>query len=198
MDGKAVFSLAFLLVMLMDPFGNLPVFITLLQHHSGREYSRIIWRESLFALAVMAGALLLGRNIMELLHVSSGSLGVAGGLILLIIGVKMVFSTFREEEAKPEQEPFIVPLAVPLICGPGLIAMLVTLRGGGGGMALREFALALFVAWLAQLAILQAGRPLARLLGAKALNALESLMGLLLAGIAVGMILENIGKAVPG
>ena len=53
MDGKAVFSLAFLLVMLMDPFGNLPVFITLLQHHSGREYSRIIWRESLFALAVM-------------------------------------------------------------------------------------------------------------------------------------------------
>ena len=92
MSVEAVFSNALLFLMMMDPFGNLPVFVTMLKRKSSREYRHIIFRESIFALIAILIALFAGGAILKIFHLSENKLGIAGGLILFIIGLKMVFS----------------------------------------------------------------------------------------------------------
>ena len=181
--------MALLFLMLMDPFGNLPVFVVILKRNSSREYRHIIFRESVFALAAMLIALFLGGMLLKLLHLSEDKLGIAGGLILFIIGLKMVFSSFSETDIAEEKEPYIVPLAIPLICGPGLIAMLVTQSANNS-----EGLIALLIAWVIQMLILLCGKTISAKLGKKPLDALESLMGLLLTVVSVGMIIDSVNQ----
>lgn len=195
MDMAFIYSTAILFVMLMDPFGNLPIFIASLRNIPPERYPKVVLRESLFALAAMGLVLYFGHSFLKLMHISHSSLGIAGGLILLLMGIKMVFSTFSEEKNAEVQEAFIVPLAIPLICGPGLIAILVTLRGSNPSASFWNCLAALFLAWVAQTLILLCGRQIARMLGHKTLDALESLMGLLLTCIAVGMMISGINEA---
>ena len=190
MNFESVFSRSLLFLMMMDPFGNLPVFVVTLKRNSTREYRHIIFRESVFALAAMLIALFAGGMFLKLLHLSEDKLGIAGGLILFIIGLKMVFSSFSENAVSEEKEPYIVPLAIPLICGPGLIAMLVTQSSVNS----YENVAALLIAWTIQLLILLGGKTISSRLGKKPLDALESLMGLLLTVVAVGMIIDSINQ----
>ncbi len=190
MSFASIFSKSLLFLMLMDPFGNLPVFVVMLKRNSVREYRHIIFRESVFALAAMLIALFAGDMFLKLLHLSEDKLGIAGGLILFIIGIKMVFSSFSESTAAEEKEPYIVPLAIPLICGPGLIAMLVTQTSVNS----YENVVALFIAWTVQMLILLGGKTISAKLGKKPLDALESLMGLLLTVVAVSMIIDSINQ----
>ena len=111
MSFESVFSRSLLFLMMMDPFGNLPVFVVTLKRNSAQEYRHIIFRESVFALAAMLIALFAGGMFLKLLHLSEDKLGIAGGLILFIIGLKMVFSSFSENAVTEEKEPYIVPLA---------------------------------------------------------------------------------------
>lgn len=194
MDASFVFATTILLVMLMDPFGNLPVFLALLKGIPRERFYRIVLRESLFALLAMLTALATGRSFMKLMHISPPVLGIAGGLILLIMGIKMVFSGFQQDEVAHPGEQMLVPLAIPLICGPGLIAMLVTIRGSTPTATLLNCAWATIFAWIIQTVILLSGKKIATFLGVKLLDALESLMGLLLSCIAVGMLIDGINR----
>ena len=195
MDFTFIYSTAILFVMLMDPFGNLPVFMATLRNIPPERFSRVILRESCLALGAMALALALGRTFMELMHIDPGTLGIAGGLILLLMGIKMVFPAAPSaEKVQSVMEPFIVPLAIPLICGPGIIAILVTIRGSNPSATFPNCLAALVLAWLVQTVILLCGRQIARLLGSKTLDALESLMGLLLTCIAVGLLINGINE----
>ena len=189
MSFESVFSKSLLFLMLMDPFGNLPVFVVMLKRNSALDYRHIIFRESVFALAAMLIVLFAGGMILKLLHLSEDKLGIAGGLILFIIGLKMVFSSFSETGIAEEKEPYIVPLAIPLICGPGLIAMLVT-----QSVNIYENVAALLIAWTVQMLILLGGKAISSRLGKKPLDALESLMGLLLTVVAVSMIIDSINQ----
>ena len=189
MNFESVFSRSLLFLMMMDPFGNLPVFVVTLKRNSAREYRHIIFRESVFALGAMLIALFAGGMFLKLLHLSEDKLGIAGGLILFLIGLKMVFSTFSENAVTEEKEPYIVPLAIPLICGPGLIAMLVT-----QSVNIYENVAALLIAWTIQMLILLGGKTISSRLGKKPLDALESLMGLLLTVVAVSMIIDSINQ----
>lgn len=189
---QIVLSLSVLFFMLLDPLGNLPVFVSMLKRLSLRQYVKVVLRESVFALLAMLLAMGLGNTFLRIIHVSGETFTIAGGLILLLIGIKMVFSTLshrRENGGERIDEPFIVPLAIPLICGPGLIAMLIAMPGNT-----RERLAALFLAWCVQTVILLFGKKIAILLGNKVVDALESLMGLLLTAIAIGMILDGINK----
>lgn len=188
MNISEIISSALLFLVLMDPFGNLPVFVSMLGGKNKKEYRDIILRESCFALAAMIATFLTGSFIMEKLGITSSRLGLAGGLILLLMGIRMVFYTLNPQtDSENVKEPYIVPLAIPLICGPGLIAVLVTVQQN-----VLETLLALACAWCGQLLILLCGKKIASILGNKALDALESLMGLLLTGISIGMILDNL------
>ncbi len=194
MDASFVFATTILLVMLMDPFGNLPVFLAMLKGIPQKQFYRIVIRESLFALLAMMTALAAGRSFMKLMHISPPVLGIAGGLILLIMGIKMVFSGFSQEDVPHPGEQMLVPLAIPLICGPGIVAMLVTIRGSTPAATLLNCSIATIFAWIIQTLILLSGKKIAALLGVKLLDALESLMGLLLSCVAVGMLIEGINR----
>jgi len=192
-----IISTTLLLILVMDPLGNLPFFISTLREVPGDRFIRIVLRESLVALLVLTGFLLLGRRIIELLQISQASLGLAGGIILFLIALKMVFGTPGENESKARSEPLIVPLAIPMIAGPSATATMILLRGRGEEFLLPSL-LALVIAWLITTVILLFARTIARVLGSKVLDAGESLMGLLLTALAIEMFINGIKSAFPG
>ena len=193
MDYTFILSCSVLFFLLMDPFGNLPLFVAITGQFPEKRYSRIVLRESVMALIAMCLWMIGGKWLLLVLDLSSGEIHLAGGLILLLIGIKMVFAKFAGTDAfVSDSEPFFFPLAVPLICGPGLMAMLATVRGSSPHATLSNLLPALLLSWLAGTLILLGGRQLARLLGHRVLNALEALMGLLLTAIAVGMLVHGL------
>ncbi len=194
MDFSFIYTTAMLFLMLMDPFGNLPVFMATLRHVPAQRKTRVLLRELVFALVAMMLALLGGKAFFGLLSIEPGALAIAGGLVLFLTGIKMVFSSLSDTMPDAVEEPFIVPLAIPLICGPGLIAILSTLRGSVPNATFLNCFAAVLLAWIAQTAIMLCGKPLARILGRKGLDALESLMGLLLTSIAVSLVVRGINQ----
>ena len=115
---------------------------------------------------------------------------IAGGIILFMISVKMVFGSPQVPENR-DREPFIVPLAVPLFAGPGAITTTILMRGDSMHSLLAGLA-ALLPAWGVAALILLSGRKLASALGNKGIDAVESLMGFLLAAISTGMLVDGI------
>jgi multiple antibiotic resistance protein len=190
-----VLSTAFLLFLVLDPVGNIPAFLAVLNHVPPERHTRIIFREMLIALASLVLFLMLGQYILAALQVSYGSLGVAGGIILFLIAVRMIFPLPRS--AAPEEvdgEPFIVPLAIPLVAGPAAMATLMLLMSREPARWL-QWLTALLLAWAVSGAILLSAGHLARLLGKRTLNAIERLMGLILTAVAVEMFINGLGQA---
>lgn len=194
MDFTFIYSTAMLILMLTDPFGNLPVFMAMLKNVPKRRHRKVLFRELCIALVAMMLALTVGQSFFGLLQIEGGTLSIAGGLVLLLTGIKMVFSTLAEVKDEVREEPFIVPMAIPLICGPGVIAILSTLHGSTPQANYLNCFTALFLAWGIQTTILCLGNRIARRLDRRVLNAIESLMGLLLVCLAVGMLLRGINQ----
>lgn len=185
-------SAAILLFLVMDPVGNTPVFLSLLAPLEPRRARTVIVRELLIALGVMIGFLFAGRYLLQLLQVTEPALSIAGGIILFLIALKMIFADVHEIFGKaPEGEPFVVPLAIPLIAGPSVMATVLLL------MARQpdhwpNWLLAIFCAWLASGAILYFATFLGRVLGDRGTTAIQRLFGMLLTTIAVQMFLTGI------
>ncbi|MDD4737580.1 MAG: MarC family protein [Kiritimatiellae bacterium] len=193
-DFLKAFSTATMLFLVLDPLGNLPLFVSLLKDCDAKNYRRIVLRESGIALMVLMLFLLFGNRILHGLQISESSLGIAGGVILFLIAIKMVFGTPQFNSGKQDHEPFIVPLAIPLFAGPAAIAVTILVRGDSMHTFLTGLA-ALIPAWGLSAVILLSGRKLASFLGPRGLDALESLMGFLLAAISVGMLIHGIKTA---
>jgi MarC family membrane protein len=176
----------------MDPVGNVPIFAPLLKDYPPERQRRIVLREHLAALALLVGLLFGGRYLLLLLRIEGPALYMAGGIVLFLIALRMIFSDPQEIFGRnPAGEPFIVPLAVPLIAGPSTIStvLLVTWQTPERWPTVL---LALVCAWLASLLILLGASFLGRLLGAKVLVAFERLMGMLLTAIAVQTFLHGL------
>jgi len=191
----SVLSASLLLFLVLDPLGNVPVFMGVLKHLSGARRRRVIVRELLIALAALAFFLFAGRYVLGLLGISQPALGIGGGIVLFLIAVRMIFSDVEEIFGhQPGGEPFIVPLAVPLVAGPSAITtvMLLMAREPARWPA---WLLALTIAWAVSGVILMYSTALTRLLGAKLLLAIERLMGLVLVTVAVEMFIKGIRQA---
>ena len=189
-------SILILLFLVMDPLGNLPVFITTLENLPPKRYGAVVLRESLIALGVLLLFFFCGGKILEFFHISKASLELSGGIILFLIAIKLIFSTPAEQmqrQNNPAHEPFIVPLAIPMFAGPGSMSTAILL-GGKSGSLFAE-ALALICAWSICTLILLSGRYAGKFLGTKVLAAMESLMGLLLTTMALEMIISGIKQA---
>jgi len=187
-----VLSAALLLFLILDPLGNIPVFLSLLKPLAPRRQRVVLVRELLIALAVLMAFLWGGKYALELMHLRQESVSIAGGIVLFLIGIRMIFP--RPEGlmgAVPDGEPFIVPMAIPLVAGPSGMAA-VMLMGSNEPDRLGEWSLALLLAWGATAAILMSATLLYKLLGARALTALERLMGMLLVAISVQMLLDGV------
>lgn len=185
-------SVAVLLFLVMDPLGNIPFFLSALRRVPPRRQLRVVLRELFIALVALLLFLFLGQYAMRVLGLSEPALGVAGGVVLLLIALRMIFPS-RENPLEEEVhgEPFIVPLAIPYVAGPSSLATVLLLMSREPGRW-AEWLLALLAAWTACSAIILAGSLLRRWLGERGLIAVERLMGLVLVTVAVEMLMTGI------
>ena len=125
-----IYSAAIMLFLVMDPFGNIPIFLSVLSHVNPGQRGKIIVRELLIALIFLIFFLFFGKYILAGMHITEPALGIAGGTILFLIAIKMIFpaanSSFMNEEDS-QDDPLIVPLAVPMVAGPSSMAMVILL-----------------------------------------------------------------------
>jgi len=188
-------SAIFLLFLIMDPFANVPIFLALLKNIPAQRRRIIIIRELLIALFVLLLFMFSGQYILQLLQISESSLGVAGGVVLFLISLKMIFSGSEDIFTNtPEGEPLVVPLAIPLIAGPSAIAAVILIMANDPNRWL-DWGIALVVAWSLVGLILIFSEKFSHHISHKAFVAIERLMGILLTIIAVDMILDGIKKA---
>lgn len=181
-----------LLVIIMDPIGNVPVFLSILKNIPMERRKIIIIRELIIAFLILMFFMFVGRFLLQLLQIAQSSLGIAGGIILFIIAIRMIFPgtkpMFSHDE---ESEPLVVPLAVPMLAGPSAIAAVILLMAQEPDRWL-DWTLAVFVASLISGIILVSSESLGRKLGNRALTAIERLMGIFLIMISVDFVLDGI------
>ncbi|MEK7949226.1 MarC family protein [Luteolibacter sp. Y139] len=184
-------ALAVTLFLVLDPFGNAAIFHAVLSKIPEERRRRVLLRELLFALCILLGFLFAGKHLLGFLGVRPATLSISGGILLFLIALGMVFPTRSVLGETDEEEPFIVPLAVPLMAGPSSIA-LILLTATKYPAAIGSIALAVGGAWLVSAAILLLSPTVLKLLGTKGTRALERLMGLLLILVAVQMFLDGV------
>jgi multiple antibiotic resistance protein len=192
-------TLAITLFLVMDPFGNVPVLMGMLDQVTPNRRRFIILRESLIALGLLLLFLVAGPKLMDLLGLEQPSLSVAGGVVLFLIAVRMLFPGKGGVmgEDKIGGEPLIVPIATPLIAGPSAIATVVLIHGTNENWFV-EGLIGVGLAWALGTSVLLFAATILRLLGSRLMVAAERLTGLLLTVIAVQMILGGIKMFVAG
>lgn len=180
-----------MLLFIMDPLGNIPMFHSVLIEVPESSRRKVMIRELLIAFVVLVGCLIAGKPILSALGLQQSTLSIAGGLMLLLIALHMVFPQHGLKTDVESKDPFIVPLAVPLIAGPSAIATLLLLASREPGR-MSEWALALVLAWSVTAAVLLSSHRLMRVIGQRGLRACEKLMGMLLILMSVQMFLDGV------
>ena len=187
-------SAVVLLLLVLDPFGSLPIFVSVLQGVPQQRRRRVALREVAIAFTVLLAFMLGGQGFLSLMRLSERSLEVAGGVILLIIAIRMIFAGGAEGYASDDgREPFIFPLAVPLLAGPSAMAT-VLLLASRQPERLWTWVAALSLAMMVSGSVLLAAGRIRQCLGASMVSALEKLMGLVLTAVAVEMILAGLKR----
>lgn len=186
------FAAAVTLFLIMDPLGNIPIFLSVLSKVSSRRRYWIVARELVIALGIMLLFLFAGSSMLGVLGLSQEAVAIGGGLVLMIVAIRMIFPSRGGVMGDDDEgEPLIVPLAVPLIAGPSILATLVLLADTGPDRT-ADWVLALGLAWAVSAAILMSCNLWYRILGQRGLKAIERLMGMILVSIAVQMLLNGI------
>ncbi|MEZ5314862.1 MAG: MarC family protein [Chlamydiales bacterium] len=186
--------MSFLFLIIMDPLGNIPIFVSVLKHFDLQQQKRIIFRELLIALGIMILFLFFGQGFFRLLNVSNSSLQIAGGIILFLIAIQMIFALPGEEgKEKIPKDPLIVPLAIPAVGGPGILATM-TLYGGTVNNKFLTL-LALFIAWLFLLPTLLFSGYIKKILGKNGITAAERLFGFIVILISTQMAISGLTSA---
>ncbi len=195
MNWPDIAAAAATLFFVMDPLGNMPVFNAVLSRFSPQRRAQITARELVIALVILLLFLFAGTAVLEFLGLSQPSLSIAGGVLLFIIALRMIFPRSAVEAASEKDEPFIVPLAMPMVAGPSTIAILLLLSSTEPER-IWEWCTALVIAWVATTVLLTASPFLLRALGDRGLRALERLMGMLLVLLATQMLLNGVREFV--
>ncbi len=190
-----------LLLLVLDPFGTLPVFMSVMSSVAPRRRIWVALRESGIALAVLMLFMLGGEAFLRLMRLSERSLEVAGGVILLLIAIRIIFGSgqrlFEAAQAAQtdaaQREPLVFPVAVPLLAGPSAMATVMLLASRQPAQ-LANWVLALVAAMAVCAVVLMASQHLHRWLGESVVSAIEKLMGLILCAVAVEMILAGVKR----
>lgn len=188
-------SALILLLLVLDPLGSLPVFIPIMRSVPKERRTRVAMREVGIAFCVLFTFMFLGEGFLRVMHLSERSLEVAGGVILMIIAIRMIFGSSGESAygLEPGKEPLIFPLAVPLLAGPSAMATVLLLASRQPDR-IYEWIGALSTAMLVSGLVLVLADRIRKLLGDSVVSALEKLMGLVLTAIAVEMVLAGLKR----
>lgn len=191
MNWAEIAPVAMTLFLIMDPLGNVPVFNSVLSKLAPERRAKVIVRELVVALVILMGCLLAGNGILAFLGLSQPSLNIAGGILLFIISLRMIFPGAEHASEFEVADPFIVPLAVPLTAGPSTIAVLLLLSSTRPELIF-EWSVALVIAWLGTTLLLVCSPWLIKLIGSRGSRAMERLMGMVLVILATQMLLNGI------
>ena len=190
-----ILSAAILLFLVIDPFGNIPFFLSALKTVDPSRHTRGVARELLVALGVLVLFLFAGPGIMKALGLSDPSLTVGGGGILFLIALRVVLPSTPHPEAAPPGEPFIVPLAIPYVAGPSALAAVLFITSREPSRRW-EWLVALLLAWPVSSLIIALASRLRHVLGDRGLIAMERLMGMVLVAVAVQMLMTGFAQFV--
>ncbi len=183
-------SAAILLFLILDPLGNIPIFLSYLEK-SQKRY-RTLARELILALVILYVFLFFGRQFLEALHLKQEAVAISGAIILFIIALRMIFPVSKQYgDEEIEGDPLLVPLAIPLVAGPSILATLIMLVSQHPDKK-TELSIALFIAWFASAVILFSATAMQKFLGKRGMIAIERLMGMVLIAIAVQMFLDGL------
>ncbi|HEY8549096.1 MAG TPA: YhgN family NAAT transporter [Vicinamibacterales bacterium] len=180
------------LFLVMDPIGNVPLFLSALKHVDPQRRRIVILREVAVAYVVLVLFLMAGNSLLQFLGLEPEAVGISGGIVLFLIAIRMVFPGAGPQGAEPlTGEPFIVPLAIPLVAGPSTLATLLLLNSTTTAST-GALLVALTAAWAVSAIILLSSTGLYRVLGERGLVAMERLMGMLLVMVAVQMLVNGV------
>jgi multiple antibiotic resistance protein len=186
-----LFSAVVTLFLVMDPLGNIPVFLSVLKAVPPARRRLVLAREIALAYGVLLVFFLIGDYILRFLGLQQEAVSIAGGIVLFLIALRMIFPGERPLSGDAlDGEPFLVPLAIPLIAGPSALATLLLLQRSGSSQG--GLLLALTIAWMVSAILLLSSTFLYRVLRERGLIALERLMGMLLVMVAVQMLLNGL------
>ena len=185
---------ALLLFLILDPLGNIPILLSLFKDLPAARQRKVLLRELLIALVVLMLFLWGGQYALELMHLRQESVSIAGGIVLFLIGLRMIFPPPDGVMGEmPGGEPFIVPIAIPMIAGPSGMAAVMLLGSQEPGR-MSDWMLALTIAWGATAIILFSATYLQKWLVTRVLTAIERLMGMVIVAISVQMLLDGIAS----
>lgn len=187
-----IMSAVVTLFLVMDPLGNVPMFLSVLKTVEPHRRRRVLLREIGFAYVVLIVFLLLGKVLLRFLGLQPEAISIAGGIVLFLIALKMIFPSHGSISGDPiAGEPFVVPLAIPLLAGPSTLATLLLLQSAAGSTPV-ALMIAVTIAWLITAVILLSATFMYRILGERGLVAMERLMGMLLVMVSVQMLLDGL------
>lgn len=192
MQIQLLFSLSLSLFIVLDAFGNIPLFLSLLKGIPRKRQKQIVFRELLIALFIIIIFNYIGVWLLKFLNVTQEIVQIGGGVVLFLLSLKMLFpreKTKIEEELKKITEPFIVPLAIPLVAGPAVLSAVMVYSPQIPNVIMIG---AIFIAWLATLIILVLSAHLSDWIGDRGLIAIERLMGFIMVLIAIQMFLSGL------
>jgi MarC family membrane protein len=180
------------LIVITDPFGNIPYFLAALKHIPQERRIHIIARECFIAFAVLLFFLFFGSIFLKIFGLKEESLRIAGGVILFLIALRMIFPSENNSlfHGMHGQEPFIVPIAVPLIAGPSAMAAVILLSHQSPEQTWSWVA-AIAIAIAVTSLVFWSAQTLHKILGEQTITAIERLMGMILAAMAIQMLLEG-------
>ena len=186
-------SATVLLLLITDPFGNIPIFANALRQVSPERRVWVILRENLIAFGVLLTFMFVGERFLQLMGLHDTSLQMAGGVVLFLIALRMIFPPPTGQEPVLAGEPLIVPLAIPSIAGPSALATVILLVNQAPERRL-EWIGALAMTIVAGAIVLLLAERIQRLLGDRFVIAVERLMGLILVAVAVEMMLRSLNR----
>jgi MarC family membrane protein len=191
---ESFFQSFILLLLVTDPFGNVPLFVSTLRQVAPERRHRVVLRECLIAFGLLLVFMIVGRPFLEALQLSEVALRIGGGVVLFLIALRMVFpqpgGVFGQTHAGAT-EPLIVPLAIPALAGPSALVT-VLLFSSQAKMSMWLYAAVISLVAVVWLAVLLAAERLQRVLGDAVMTAFERLMGLILTAIAIEMLLAGV------
>lgn len=186
-----VFQLALVFFIVANPIGNSPAAIALIKDHSLRDQQRILFRESIFSMLLAFFFLFSGEAFLRHLNIQNYTLTLSGGVLLFLVSLHMIFVS-KEDESEacaPKQEPYIVPIATPLISGAGLLSMIMLYAKQEPSLWTLVFAI--FIAFIGVTIVLVTAPYMQVIFGKRGMAALEQLMGLFLLMISTSMIVNG-------
>lgn len=187
----SILSATLLFLFVIDPFGNIPILLAAMKGVAQKRQSQIVLRDGLIGLVILVCFLFFGAEFLALLHLETESISIAGGVVLFVIALKMIFPSAVQADKHQPLEPFIVPISIPMLAGPSTLAtLLVMVKSYPQQQA--GLLVSVFAAWGISVVILALAPLLNRILKEKGLAALERLMGMLLLMMAVQMLVNGV------